>query len=257
MAPRLRRVVVGSRDAWPRRSLGRTKLWLLLSFVGATGSTLFCVRRFFWYATTSIKHQCSQFDDLLQSMHDPSRPRRRPLSNLMGEGRDRRRGVVLFWHVAKTGGTTMKGYFAQVPGVTVYPTLKPGDFDRAAEKIERILMNPNTNQFLFVEFHGKGFPTDSIDSHLLRWRKLSEAHDVPLFVFTLFREPVSYAVSFFNFFNVLPKGSEKTEEAFKSTVQNRQCQTLARRKASPQVCANLYKTVLKYFDWVGHVLDTI
>jgi len=88
-----------------------------------------------------------------------------------------------------------------------------------------------------VEFPETMYPT-LVEAALVldQWRKYAESQGVPFFAATVLREPLSHALSFFNFFHVASEDSdwnpftyylEPTEENFlKTYVPNRMCHLL-------------------------------
>jgi hypothetical protein len=189
-------------------------------------------------------------------------PTNRPLPEFKDNGK-RGGGVIVFWHLAKTGGTSVRKRCATLPGVDYLLLVKPEDYYRGTDIIADYLIprqeldsvdafDHRHNHTLFVELHGMNAPTVlDLQDQMKYWRTLSEKHNTPLFIFTLLREPVAYSVSYFNFFhqNVTEMPSDKDLE---KVSFNRQCHTLA---ASPgynaRICALLYKKLNILFDWVG------
>jgi hypothetical protein len=60
-------------------------------------------------------------------------------------------------------------------------------------------LSSNT-EVLFLELHGKTDSVLQLYTELQRWRRLAAAHDTGFFAWSLVREPVSFTVSYFNFF---------------------------------------------------------
>jgi hypothetical protein len=186
---------------------------------------------------------------------------KRPLPDFVDH--DNGGGVIVFWHLAKTGGTTVRKQCASLPGVDYLLLLSPDDYFSGSKVIaDRLIPSSRMEEFdafnhshrhtLFVEFHGVLSPPTVLDmeSQLQYWRSLARQHGTPLFVFTIFREPTSHALSFYNFFHrgmhFPPSQRDLPRKSF-----NRQCHTLASPGHNKQICATLYSKLYHLFDWVG------
>jgi hypothetical protein len=64
-------------------------------------------------------------------------------------------------------------------------------------------LSDDTN-ILFLELHGPTHSVLQLYTELQRWRRLSAAYDTGFFAYSLVREPVSFTVSYFNFFWAAP-----------------------------------------------------
>jgi len=162
-------------------------------------------------------------------------------------------GVLLYMHVPKTGGTTIRNNFGnktRFPDLHFYPIHQLSHMPRGEKMIqERILRRNKKYKTLFVEIHGRNCPTWLELAPMIQgWRKTAAAHHVPFFAFTLLREPVELAVSFFNFFRVTP-GDDRFGPRVNSTQQN----LLATLKYNPQ-CLFLTKGETAFFE---HQKDNI
>lgn len=119
-----------------------------------------------------------------------------------------------------------------------------------------------------------GMPT--LHKFVRRWRRFANQHNTSFFAFTLVREPVSYAVSYFNFFNAepctLPKCPWKlykpSERALlKTNRRDMQCMLLARdhwdifsndvhpTRVDEEECDDVYQTLRADMDWIGTTED--
>ena len=188
---------------------------------------------------------------------------KRSLPEFLVRDDDKGGGVIVFWHLAKTGGTTVRKQCASLPGVDYLLLLSPSDYYGGSQLIEdRLTPSANTEEIdaynhsrkhtLFVELHGVLSPPTvlEMESRVERWRSLSRQHGTPLFIFTIFREPTSHSLSFYNFFHkdlsYAPLQGDLSRKAF-----NRQCHTLAAPGHNKNVCAMLYNKLYQLFDWVG------
>ena len=183
-------------------------------------------------------------------------------------------GVVFFYHVYKTGGTTIRWNYRTLPEVTFVRAQSKQQYDNLAERIDQHLSRKQTySKPLVAEIHVEApdsdFPTLlDVRPQLARWKTLSQQHNVPFFSFTLVREPLSFAVSFFNMFHA-PKNRyswnpfdllEPTEANLRaSLVPNRQCYILGLQgdgmlrdnSTVPEDCRQVAHTLLNELDWVG------
>lgn len=108
---------------------------------------------------------------------------------------------MIFFHVAKNGGTTIRNLFMKFDHVDVK--------FRTTIAAQLPLMKKyavgqgEPGKVLVVEQHFGADPTLrelAITMDLLR--QTCEANNVPFFVVTAFREPLSYGISFYNFENM-------------------------------------------------------
>lgn len=212
---------------------------------------------------------------------------------------DQKGGVVIFYHVSKTGGQSIRYMMEKAPGKDFYrcvfreyinrklgkkipphqkscPYLLDGSNQvRMLEKkvLPRLDKNTDLDPYL-VELHGGPAGTGLIElaPYLRKWRAIAKRNNKPFFVFTLVREPVSFAVSYFKFFNTECKFDwcetqyEATEEnLLRAAVSNHQCFLLAHTSATEGMderayehcpvtkddCEDIYTIMKEQLDWVG------
>ena len=191
--------------------------------------------------------------------------RDKPLPEFKPQG-NKGGGVIIFWHLAKTGGTTLRKQCATLPGVDYMMLVRPEDYHEGAKCISDRLtppltpVDPTPDEFnhsrdhtMFVEMHGiVNAPTVlDMEAHLREWRRLSQEHGTPLFVFTILREPMAYSLSYFNFFHQKIT-HQPTQKELQRTSFNRQCNALAAHPGQTETtCAQLYGKFYEWFDWVG------
>ena len=184
-------------------------------------------------------------------------------------------GVIVFYHIYKTGGTTIRQDFAALEGIQMNRVRKGFEIAGRAEQIENVLSRKDPlpdNQTYFLEMHidypAPKYPTIlEFEPYLNKWRELSRASGVPFFSFALVRDPIDYAVSYFNFFYSREKKyawspyypMNATEENFLSTfVPNRQTRIMgaepagtSKERLTTETYYNVKRALCLSFDWVG------
>lgn len=235
----------------------------------------------------TLRNSGGRLSSCLEGLHDMiqlkethwTTKRPLPLFRSPEDSQEKGGGVIIFWHLAKTGGTSVRKQCATLPGVDYMMLVTPQDYEGGAQTIADRLTPPRSlansgdtletemyqtetenvdkhnhsrSHTLFVELHGMNSPTVlGMESHLQQWRQLSEQHGTPLFIFTILREPVSYSISFFNFFHQQVTEQPSEFDLMRNSF-NRQCHTLAAPPGqSRTACAQLYHKFYQYFDWVG------
>lgn len=138
-------------------------------------------------------------------------------------------GFLLFYHVAKTGGTTIRTLFERMANerpddfmsrrITLYnfsidkKPMQKGDscppinhkakhrIKNLLSTIESMMESKEPDRTMLMEIHGGEYGLKAMTEHINEWRKLSKMKNRPFFVFTLVRDPVEFSLSYFNYFH--------------------------------------------------------
>jgi len=188
--------------------------------------------------------------------------------------------VFIFFHLAKAGGTTIRRLFqGRLPNTEVLARVRP---DTADPKVRQYLSGHplKEGRTLLVELHDSASPSlHKMEGYLKDWRKFAALHNNPkLFIFTIVREPISYALSFFTYMNVrqgnIPRNlhwqdgsrANLTEsDLVKFQLPSPQCLFFSRGEAATtndfpiygskfdphQECPEVYNVMTHYMDWIG------
>lgn len=155
-------------------------------------------------------------------------------------------GIMIFYHIYKTGGSTvgalMKSFALEDEKESTFLFRRARLLVSWTTHAEWAMdMAENENKVVMFEFHvqypATRFPTlVDFTPMLVKWRTEAERRGVPFFAFTVLREPVSHAISYFNFFHVNSEMDQRwnpyrrmapTRENFIQSYQgNRQCHLL-------------------------------
>jgi hypothetical protein len=187
-------------------------------------------------------------------------------------------GVVLFFHLAKTGGTSIRSNFREAfPQVLVKQINTMDDLAEYGNLAPRFLRGdkmPNNKTILFLELHGVLPSLFGLHASYGKWRTIADKFNTTFFSFALVREPISYSVSYFNFYSAEPCSFDTcafslvkpNEENLNNLLLfNHQCELFARehwelfgtrkekfgRRVTSAECEAVYQLMLSDMDWVG------
>ena len=209
----------------------------------------------------------------------PPQQKQRELS-LIGSPRtlpsfDHRGGLMIFFHVAKNAGTTLRRFLMQRYGDDRLELHWSTNFASQLPLMRRMVegLAEDQSQTLVVEIHNGLDPTlPELELAISNLRQRAQVNQVPFFVFSTFRDPLSYAVSFYNFQNMgglaqIYKQGNKTERDFlRLSLPSPQCLFFARgelattkefdiygRNLTHEECLTTYQAMTRTIDWIGTV----
>ena len=118
-----------------------------------------------------------------------------------------------------TGGTTMSEPFVHDPEWRYRMVFGPRKQANYSLEMTETLQNwePGTN--IFYEYHGgraAPYMDWSVRDDLQHWRAMAKIRNIPFFAFSVFREPLSFAVSHFNFYYANGKRATRDTTMFRS-----------------------------------------
>ena len=180
-------------------------------------------------------------------------------------------GLVFFLHIPKTGGTTIRKNLQNRTSHVLYQFVAGiGEYNQSQPFVDQYIRtsSPRRRPIIFLEVHGRDSPSLlQLQKTLLQWKRTASKANVPTFFFTILREPLSHAVSYFNFFHVDRPNRhfrqvKSTEKNFlRLALYNPQCQFLSRGEYSlrekkkvqttREECQQVQDALFETMDWVG------
>lgn len=201
--------------------------------------------------------------------------------------------ALIFFITDAAGGTTIRELLKYQRGGRrskikyIYLT-GPREYENTVEQMKEWLVHGTGSiqginqadpigQIVVIEYHAldRNCPTflDMSRQVLPQWKRQAKESGVPFFSFSILREPVAMAVSFFNYYHGIPQnpkrfdliGENATETTFlEATISNPQCLFLARNEdaytktgrdlrasLTHDECREAYDNILELIDFVG------
>ncbi|KAL7560566.1 hypothetical protein ACA910_001432 [Epithemia clementina (nom. ined.)] len=182
-------------------------------------------------------------------------------------------GLIIFFHVAKNGGTTIRRFLQGYNRVNVI--WGPSTFIRNWALMRTIVEGRNNStraRTTVVEIHmGPDTAVVELEKAIQTLRARALVNNIPFFVFSTVREPLSYAVSYYNYQNIginprYEHGTDSEEDFLRLSLPSPQCLFFARgelattkdfpifgRDLTQTECQEAYQSMTRTIDWIGTV----
>jgi hypothetical protein len=181
-------------------------------------------------------------------------------------------GLIFFLHIPKTGGSTIRRNLEEREGIIYHFVSGAGIYKENIPHVRRYVSTETKRKrnVVILEVHGRDSPNLlQLRKTLLGLKRMATKQNVPTFFFTVVRDPMAYAISYFNFFHVqygrqkyFPQVEPTESNLLKYSLYNPQCQFLARGEfslrnmthkqvPSEEECQEVHKVLLETMDWVG------
>eukprot|EP00978_Attheya_sp_CCMP212_P005352 scaffold11962_cov59-Attheya_sp.AAC.6 len=112
----------------------------------------------------------------------------------------RQGGIVVFFHNPKAGGTSLREMAKQNSQMFDHVTSEFTDMEGVEQYMLQWTSQKVDKKVKFLEIHGHPPGFLQLRTRLTAWRTQAETNNIPIFVFTIMREPISWLLSCFNFF---------------------------------------------------------
>ena len=119
--------------------------------------------------------------------------------------------IILFYHIGKTGGSTIKNLFSQKEFIKL-------DFDNFYNR--SLKKKLDVKLLYFIQQHGH--LVKSFYENINKLKELKSIYNDNLFIFTILRNPVEHTISLYNYFNnvkVPTCSKEKIADALRFNYQ--------------------------------------
>jgi hypothetical protein len=235
------------------------------------------------FTTINIIHPTEKHNNISVQSHNENTylSIQAPMNN---SSRSFRRGqlkenaVVIFIHVPKTGGVSIVSNVKRGPVKMKYFLFineKKKTWSLGKDYIDHYCSSPGTTyeekQSVFLELHTLAPAYMEIQDQIQAWRTNATTNGKELFVFTILREPVSWALSAFNYVHT-KKVNELMTDPNTTTIntvmrsiaqENPQCSFLAHSWIYPQApdrrrwsakkkdCDLLLNSLMSQIDYIG------
>jgi len=192
--------------------------------------------------------------------------------------------IIVYIHIPKTGGTSLRKPFYKWG--RIFFTWGRQQYDAKIREMTEKLENWKKGDFAFFELHGGSAAPFMEFRHVLQqWRATAKAQDIPMFAFTIVREPLSFSVSYYTFYhtqhikgfkqfpetdfneqNLLDHAMPspqcmaltRTENAYRDQALCEQCQKCnyacgepLRQNFTQHECLDAYEAMRNDLDWIG------
>lgn len=189
-------------------------------------------------------------------------------------------GIVLFWHIPKTAGSSIGHNMRSYPWIDYVFGKGPkkcrhfhAKMNEATTRNITDRLPLDTKKVMWGEVHTGCDSILEIRESLASWRAAAEQRGIPFFAFTMLRDPVSWAISAFEYFCVDPTyqrckkvyQADTEENLLETALPNPQLNFLSHswlhgggmtpRRVDPtlQDEEEIIDLILDQFDWVGRV----
>jgi hypothetical protein len=219
-----------------------------------------------------FQHRLSLEDTDTDTLLADEQPRRLPVPKQLTSG-----GILYFLHVPKSGGTTVREFLGKRVDELVVAR-KAGPYNDMATYLDQLVVNGTNGKLIAFETHDSNVPSyPELSVNLRRWKATAKANNVPIFYFTLLREPVSFQISAFNYYYLHEKraiANDTVTDFIDTLMYNPQCQflyngggffglldghvnrrddilTRMNARLQQEHCDQVYQQLFDDMDWVG------